>query len=249
METEEKQELLEALDTIDVDIREFNKLLRGFTCIENLKDTYSETASMKALVTRLQEAETLIGPASQEEVKSLRDYLVRVEPTLIGLACTEIQDLYEYTQRLSVQVLKRSEHQLLFTKTKATGSVSTKTDALPWPRLSSITLKLPQFHGDLLKWKDFWALFSSRLEKEHDLTDADKSCLLVQAMADTKAQQRAEVAIAHYASYSDAIKSLKIYYEDNRLLTTMKYTNQTTSRTQLRTWIVWKIIFNQLSGD
>ena len=37
-------------------------------------------------------------------------------------------------------------------------------------------------------------------------------------MADTKAQQRAEVAIAHNASYSDAVKSLKIYYEDNRLL-------------------------------
>ena len=120
---------------------------------------------MKALVTRLQETETLIGPASQEEVKSLRDYLVRVEPTLIGLACTEIQDLYEHTQRLSVEVLKRSEHQLLSTKTEATGSVSTKTDALPRPRPSSITLKLPQLHGDLLKWKDFWALFSSRLEK------------------------------------------------------------------------------------
>ena len=39
-----------------------------------------------------------------------------------------------------------------------------------------------------------------------------------EAMADTKAQQRDEVAIAHNASYSDAIKTLKIYYEDNRLL-------------------------------
>ena len=37
-------------------------------------------------------------------------------------------------------------------------------------------------------------------------------------MADTKAQQRAEVAIAHNASYNDAVKSLKNYYEDNRLL-------------------------------
>ena len=102
METDEKEELQEALDAIDLDIRAFNKLLRGFTHLENLKDTYSETVSMKALVTSLQEMETLIGPASQEEVKSLRDYLVRVEPTLIGLACTEIQDLYEHTQRHSV---------------------------------------------------------------------------------------------------------------------------------------------------
>ena len=102
METDEKEELQEALDAIDLDIRAFNKLLRGFTHLENLKDTYSETVSMKALVTSLQEMETLIGSASQEEVKSLRDYLVRVEPTLIGLACTEIQDLYKHTQRHSV---------------------------------------------------------------------------------------------------------------------------------------------------
>ena len=115
-------------------------------------------------------------------------------------------------------MLKRSEHQLLSTKTEATGSVSTKTDALSQPRPSSIILKLLQFHGDLLKWKDFWALFSSRLEKEPDLTDADKSCLFVEAMAGTKAQQRAEVAIAHNASCNDAVKSLKIYYEDNHLL-------------------------------
>ena len=37
-------------------------------------------------------------------------------------------------------------------------------------------------------------------------------------MADTKAQERAEVAIAHNASYNDAVMSLKIYYEDNHLL-------------------------------
>ena len=97
METEEKEELQEALDAaIDVDIRAFNKLLRGFTPLESLKDTYSETVSMKALVTHLQEMETLIGPASQEEIKSLRDYLVRVEPILLGLACTEMQDLYKH---------------------------------------------------------------------------------------------------------------------------------------------------------
>ena len=36
MDTEEKEELQEALDAIDVDIRAFNKL----------KDTYSETANM-----------------------------------------------------------------------------------------------------------------------------------------------------------------------------------------------------------
>ena len=85
-------------------------------------------------------------------------------------------------------------------------------------RPSTLTLKLPKFHGDLLKWKDFWALFSSRLEKEPGLTDADKSCLLVEAMADSKAQQRSEATIAHNTCFEGAVKALKVYYEDNHLL-------------------------------
>ena len=75
---------------------------------------------------------------------------------------------------------------------------------------------MPKFHGDLLKWKDFWALFSSRLQKEPGLTDADKSCLLVKA--DSKAQQRAEATIAHNTCFEGDVKSLKVYYEDNCLL-------------------------------
>ena len=37
-------------------------------------------------------------------------------------------------------------------------------------------------------------------------------------MADSKAQQRAEAAIAHNTCFEGAVKALKVYYEDNRLL-------------------------------
>ena len=100
----------------------------------------------------------------------------------------------------------RSAQQLLSIKTGSLEPSDTaKADISIFSRPSTLTLKLPKFHGDLLKWKDFWALFSSRLEKEPGLTDADKLCLLVEAMADSKAQQRAEAAIAHNTCFESAV--------------------------------------------
>ena len=64
----------------------------------------------------------------------------------------------------------------------------TKHTSEPPPRQPTLALKLPSFHGDLFKWRDFWALFDSRLKKEPGLTDVDKGCLMVEAMADFKAR-------------------------------------------------------------
>ena len=57
----------------------------------------------------------------------------------------------------------------------------------------------------------------SRLDKEPRLTDANKSSLLVEAMADTKARQRAEAAIAHITAYNDTVIALKKHYDYNHL--------------------------------
>jgi len=54
-------------------------------------------------------------------------------------------------------------------------------------------------------------LFTSQLEKDSGLTDADKSCILVEAMADSKARQRAEAALAHADRFDKAVLDLKKY--------------------------------------
>ena len=168
---------------------------------------------MKASVIRLTETDILTGRARQTEVKTLSEYMNDIQPALVTLASTEIKELYEYIEKHYTDVMKRSDSQLLSSDPGKPKSASPSV-----VRPSTIALKLPSFHGDLLKWKDFWTLFTSRLDKEPGLTDADKSCLLVEAMADTKARQRAEAAIAHTTTYNDAVTALKKYYEDNRLL-------------------------------
>ena len=78
-----------------------------------------------------------------------------------------------------------------------------------------------------------------RLDKEPGLTGVDKSCLLEEAMADPKAQQRAEAAMALTSSYDDAMKELKVYYEENNDfyfdIIMMNSINVTTSKILLRT--------------
>ena len=172
MEILNEGELDEALETIDGDIRLFSKLVGELTRLHILRDAYSETVGMKALTIRLSRTETLSGAAEQEDIKVLREYLVRIKPVVIRFDCSELQVMYEEVEKLSVDVRKRNAQQLLSIKTGSLvpADAAKKNSVSIFSRPSTLTLKLPKFHGDLLKWKDFWALFSSRLEKEPGLT-------------------------------------------------------------------------------
>ena len=95
MEILNEGELDEALETIDGDIRLFSKLVGELTRLRTLKDAYSETVGMKALAVGLYGTETLSGPAEQEDIKVLREYLVRIKPVVIHFDCSELQVMYE----------------------------------------------------------------------------------------------------------------------------------------------------------
>ena len=172
---------------------------------------------MKKLVQQLNTTDSLTGPARQADVQALWKYVMGFSSDLLSLKNSDVQDLYDEVAALSANIFKRSEQQLL-NSTSSPSSGDPKPSTTPVPRPSTLTLKLPTFHGSLLKWKNFWALFSSCLDKETGLTDADKGCLLLEAMVELKARERAEAALAHTRSYDEAIVSLRDYYENNRLL-------------------------------
>jgi len=46
----------------------------------------------------------------------------------------------------------------------------------------------------------------------------DKGCLLVEAIGESKAKQRAEAALVHTDTFAKAVRSLKRHYEDDQLL-------------------------------
>lgn len=82
----------------------------------------------------------------------------------------------------------------------------------------SLKVELPTFDGTLLKWRDFWHLFSSLLNKQKHLDDHEKCCLLLKAMGSPEAKDRAEAAIAYTSSYAEATAKLRKNYEQNRVL-------------------------------
>ena len=54
---------------------------------------------------------------------------------------------------------------------------------------SNLHLSLPSFSGDLLDWKDFWCVFSSIIDKEMFLSDAEKICQLTAAMQSKESRE------------------------------------------------------------
>ena len=123
---------------------------------------------MKKLVQQLNTTDLLTGPARQADVQALWKYVMGFSSDLLSLKNSDVQDLYDEVAALSANIFKRSEQQLL-NSTSSPSFGDPKPSTTPVPRPLTLTLKLPTFHGSLLKWKDFLALFSSRLEKRLDL--------------------------------------------------------------------------------
>ena len=81
------------------------------------------------------------------------------------------------------------------------------------PQRSRLKLDLPTFDGNLLSWRDFWSLFSSILDKEPDLSDEQKGCVLIKSMAEPQAKARAQEAVSNTADYKSAVEHLKEVYD------------------------------------
>ena len=70
-------------------------------------------------------------------------------------------------------------------------------------------MKLPSFDGDMVNWRKFWGLFSSKLEHEPGLLDVDRCCLLVNAMDNPEARIKAQDAVDCTENFDEAVKMLQ----------------------------------------
>ncbi len=63
-----------------------------------------------------------------------------------------------------------------------------------------------------MDWEDYWSLFSTVIECDTALNDAERSVLLIKAMGSTKAREIATAAAQNTPKYDSAVNSLKRYY-------------------------------------
>ncbi len=95
------------------------------------------------------------------------------------------------------------------TSTGATADSSKPTPAPPQPRTK---IDYPLFSGDILDWEDFWSLFSTVIERDTALNDAECSVLLIKAMGSTKAREIATAAAQNTPKYDSAVSALKRHF-------------------------------------
>ena len=118
---------------------------------------------------------------------------------LESLHCTDllkIQDTLKKRERSASKKVATADATTTAATTAATTAVS---------RSSTLTLQMPTFDGTTIEWKSFWNLFSSKIEREPDLSDADKSCLLLNAFVNPESKSLAQGAIGSTKIFEDAL--------------------------------------------
>ena len=119
----------------------------------------------------LDETDTLSGAHLEKQIDEARKELK--ELSLLkekSGECTEIQDITKELNRTAHQLALRFEKENRVTTTTIQIKLSeTHHNIRTLPRMN-----LPTFEGDPLEWRNFWSLFSSMLEREPTLNEAEK---------------------------------------------------------------------------
>ena len=130
--------------TVEDDLADIRKLEKTLFRLHSIKEGYSGSLGMKRLVKQLTNTEVITGPGCQEDVTSLRKYVKGFGPTILPLACSELQDLCDDICDQATDFLKRSDQQLLAT-IAVTLVMYTKHTSVPPHRPPTLALKLLSF--------------------------------------------------------------------------------------------------------
>ena len=102
-------------------------------------------------------------------------------------------------------------------KSRPTSPVSSTPTSTIVKYHSTLKVDLPKFDGNPVNWKNFWALFEPRIEREKHLADSEKISALQAAMITDKSKQ--EVARAAVGgSYKEVVQELQLLYDRPRLV-------------------------------
>ena len=82
----------------------------------------------------------------------------------------------------------------------------------PMPTPSRHKLGLPKFSGELLDWREFWSIFSARIEREAGLTDIEKITCLEDAINDQTAKDLVHLN-GYGGSYDNVVQALQARYD------------------------------------
>ena len=83
---------------------------------------------------------------------------------------------------------------------------------------SNPKLQVPSFDGNLIHWRQFWDQFATAVDCKTDLSNAEKTVYLQQALKDGAAKSSIEGLSHSGDNYEEAVKCLKARYDQPRLI-------------------------------
>ena len=142
---------------------------------------------------------------SYEKLKvKYNDFAISAHCYLIS---SDIKALVDTVDELMKNLLDKASSDLepkAASSVGGTPSTSTTTPAIP-PHCRSLKLDLPKFSGDVLDWREFWSIFSTRLSRE---TEHERISYLENAMLDIEAKSIIRLHCAS-GSYTECVNALQ----------------------------------------
>ena len=207
------------MNCVEDDLDELKSLQTKLHRLVTIRQTYIDSVVVKAKTKFLLTSRNLFGTVEKKQYDVLLLHVSQVGAVIDSLQSSELRALHEeLEERTELIESKKIEASDVAAKAAFSNPDKTIVPVVPPSRTSTITMKLPTFDGKMINWRNFWSLFSSKLEHEPGLLDVDKSCLVVNSMEDEDAKERAQNAVGCSNSFLEAVQLLKSHYDNNRLL-------------------------------
>jgi len=167
---------------LDTDLEELKYIRAEFHRLVAVRQAYMESITIKTQTKYLLTSRDISGSEEREYFNALLIHVGKVRALIDSLYSDELHTLHCELEE-HAELIEQRKNEAADAATKTAALTLTKSE-LPTPifRASTLTMKLPSFDGDMVNWRKFWGLFSSKLDHESGLLDIDKSCLIVNSM-------------------------------------------------------------------
>ena len=186
--------------------------------MNRLREAYDSVLQARSATEDLLALASLTQSAEQDAISKLKQDLDNIRKVADSTNNQDLKDALKELLSNLTEIGNRSNEQLKMedNSLRQPSGCDAKSEMVTVK--STLRLDLPTFDGHIMKWRDFWSLFSAILDKERGLTDSERCSHLIIAMSTAEAKEQAKSAVAYTSNYMEATERLRGIYECNRVV-------------------------------
>ena len=219
VELEPDEDVLTTATTSAEEVQDtYTDLLAGYKRLNRLREAYDSVLQARSATEDLLALASLTQSAEQDAIPKLRQDLANIRKVADSTNNQDLKDALKELRSNLTEIGNRSNEQIKMEDNSSRQPSGSDAKPEMVTVKSTLRLDLPTFDGNIMKWRDFWSLFSAILDKERGLTDSERCCHLINAMITAEAKKQAKSAVAYTSNYMEATERLRGIYERNRVV-------------------------------